>query len=194
MREFRRLAVYCGSSNHVAEHYHQMAFDVGVALAKAGIGVVFGGGSVGLMGKVADGALSQGGEVIGVIPQKLQDLELGHTGCTSLEIVDSMHTRKARMAELSDGFIALPGGWGTWEELWEAVTWTQLGYQSKPVGVLNHRGYYDPMIAMVDHAFAEGFVRPILRQVFCHADTLHDLIAQLQAVELPEIERWIDNP
>lgn len=194
MRSFRRLAVYCGSSNHAADHYQQMAFDVGRSLAEREIGVVYGGGSIGLMGRLADGALDAGGEVIGVIPQKLQDLELGHPGCTRLDVVDSMHTRKARMAELSDGFIALPGGWGTWEELWEVTTWTQLGYHHKPVGLLNHRGYYDPMIAMVDRAFEEGFVRPLLREVLCHAPTLDALLDQLRSVELPELKKWIDNP
>jgi hypothetical protein len=186
--------VYCASSNHTVAKYGDAAFSVGVCLADRGIGVVYGGGSVGLMGKVADGALSRGGEVIGVIPEKLQALELGHDGCTELIVVDSMHTRKQTMADLSDGFLALPGGWGTWEELFEVTTWTQLGYHHKPVGVLNVHGYYDPLLQMVRNALREGFVRPVLAELLCHHHELDALLEMMATVELPALERWIDDP
>ncbi|HMV67679.1 MAG TPA: TIGR00730 family Rossman fold protein, partial [Myxococcota bacterium] len=156
--------------------------------------VVYGGGGAGLMGQVADGALSVGGEVIGVIPEKLMTLELGHRGCTRLEVVDGMHTRKRRMAELGDAFLALPGGWGTWEELFEAVTWTQLGYHAKPCGVLDAHGYYEPMAAMVARAIDDGFVRPLLRDLLLFDTDLDRLLDRMAAAELPALERWIDQP
>ncbi|MCX6896985.1 MAG: TIGR00730 family Rossman fold protein, partial [Verrucomicrobia bacterium] len=137
MRTFRRLCVYCGSSNHVPETYFAAARAVGTLLAERGIGVVYGGGRTGLMGAVATAALAAGGEVIGVIPEKLRALELDHGGLTELRVVDSMHARKLMMAELSDGFMALPGGFGTLEEIFEATTWTQLNYHRKPAGLLN---------------------------------------------------------
>jgi uncharacterized protein (TIGR00730 family) len=193
-RVFGRLAVYCASSNLTLDRYGDAAYAVGKRLAELGIGVVYGGGRVGLMGRVADGALDHGGEVIGVIPRKLQALELGHHGCTRLEVVDTMHERKLRMAELADGFIALPGGWGTWEELFEVVTWTQLGYHHKPVGVLNVHGYYDPLLAMVEHAIGEGFVRPMLRGLLCHDRDLDGLIEAMRVAELPAIEKWLEGP
>ena len=194
VRSFSRLAVYCASSNETLDRYGAAAFEVGRTLAQRGIGVVYGGGRVGLMGQVADGALSAGGEVIGVIPRKLERLELAHQGCTRLEVVETMHERKLRMAELADGFIALPGGWGTWEELFEVVTWTQLGYHHKPVGVLNLHGYYDPLLAMVRRAIEEGFVRPMLRDLLCDDTDLGALIAKLEVAELPDIEKWIERP
>ena len=190
-RTFKRVAVYCASSDATLARYGDAAFEVGATLAKRGIGVVYGGGRVGLMGRVADGALSQGGEVIGVIPELLLKLELGHTGCTELIVVDGMHTRKTKMAALSDAFLALPGGWGTWEEMFEAVTWTQLGYHSKPSGVLNLHGFYDPMKQMVDRALEEGFVRPMLRDLLLFGTSVEELLERMAEVELPAIERWI---
>lgn len=193
-RTFRRIAVYCSSSDRVLDRYGAFASSVGRRLAERGVGVVYGGGRVGLMGQVADGALGAGGEVIGVIPERLQELELGHTGCTRLEVVDTMHTRKARMAELSDAFIALPGGWGTWEELLEVTTWTQLGYHAKPVGVLDHDGYYGPLQRMVDAALEQGFVRTELSEMLCFDDDLDRLLARMADADLPPIERWLDAP
>lgn len=193
MRTLSRVAVYCGSANTPVATYGEAAFQVGVSLARRGIGVVYGGGRVGLMGKVADGALSAGGEVIGVIPERLMQLEVGHKGCTELHVVPSMHARKAKMAELSDAFVALPGGWGTWEELFEVVTWTQLGYQQKPAGVLNLGGYYDPLQAMVTRALEEGFVRPMLADLLVFGDDFGALLARMATAELPPIERWIDK-
>jgi len=190
-RTFKRVAVYCASSDATLARYGDAAFEVGATLAKRGIGVVYGGGRVGLMGRVADGALSEGGEVIGVIPELLLKLELGHTGCTELIVVDGMHTRKTKMAALADAFLALPGGWGTWEEMFEAVTWTQLGYHSKPSGVLNLHGFYDPMKQMVDRALEEGFVRPMLRDFLLFGTSLEELLERMAEVEWPAIERWI---
>jgi len=190
---FQRVAVFCGSSNRVPEHYLKLAGAVGTELAKRGIGVVYGGGRVGLMGAVADHALAAGGEVIGVIPHALHDLELGHTGVTQLEVVDTMHTRKARMAELSDAFIALPGGFGTWEEIMEAVTWTQLGYHRKPVGLLNHRGFYDPLVAQVELGVREGFIAQAVSHLLAANENLGDLLETLQAAELPALTHWLKD-
>lgn len=190
-REFQRICVYCGSSNGVAERYFDTARTVGADLAGRGIGIVFGGGSVGLMGAVADAALAAGGEVIGIIPKKLQQLELGHAGVTRLEVVDSMHQRKLRMAELSDGFIALPGGWGTLEEIFEVTTWTQLEYHVKPVGFLNAHGYYDKLLAFIEHAADEGFIRPSHRHLIQADDSIDGLLGKLAGVELPSLRSWI---
>lgn len=194
MRSFRRVCVYCGSSNRVGETYRHMAREMGTLLASRGIEVVYGGGSTGLMGVVADAALAAGGRVIGIIPEKLDRLELGHRGLTELRIVDGMHTRKLQMAELSDAFVALPGGWGTLEELFEAVTWAQLNYHLKPVGVLNVDGYYDPLLAWADRATADGFVRPLHRGLLTAAATPAALLDALAVAEIPELGRWIENP
>jgi uncharacterized protein (TIGR00730 family) len=160
----RSLAVFCGSSTGVASIYQETAREVGRLLGQRAIRLVYGGGHVGLMGVVADACLNVGASVIGVIPQALADKELAHTGLTELRIVGSMHERKAVMAELSDAFLALPGGFGTWDELFEAVTWSQLGIQNKVCGLLNVNGYYDSMIAMADRAVAEGFIRDPARE------------------------------
>ena len=194
MRTFRRICVYCASSNDVAQHYFDAAEAVGRMLAERGIGVVFGGGRVGLMGAVADAALAAGGEVIGIIPHKLQALELGHTGCTELFIVDSMHARKMMMAQLSDGFMALPGGFGTLEELFEVTTWTQLNYQKKPVGVLNVDGYYDHILAFVAQASDKGFIRPLHRNLIASAETPEGLLEALATAEIPDLAQWIVKP
>lgn len=194
MRSFGRVCVYCASSDATLDRYGDAARAVGRTLAERGIGVVYGGGCVGLMGALADAALEAGGEVIGVIPERLQALEVGHTGCTELHIVDSMHTRKARMAELSDAFIALPGGWGTWEELFEVTTWTQLGYHRKPVGVLDVDGYYAPLRAMVTQALEQGFVRPMLKDLLTFDDDLDRLLARMASADLPDIAQWIHTP
>jgi uncharacterized protein (TIGR00730 family) len=161
----RSLAVFCGSSYGVASVYQEAAREVGWLLGQRGIRLVYGGGHVGLMGVVADACLKVGGRVIGVIPQALADKEVAHKGLTELRVVGSMHERKAVMAELSDAFLALPGGYGTWDELFEALTWTQLGIQNKACGLLNVDGYYDSMIALVDRAAAEGFIRDPNREL-----------------------------
>ncbi len=156
----KRICLFCGSSPRVASDYMDVARAFGSILASRGIGLVYGGGRTGLMGAAADGALAAGGRVIGVIPRALADLEVAHGGLTELELVDSMHERKARMAALSDAFAALPGGLGTLDEWFEIWTWAQLGFHAKPIGLLNFEGFFDPLLAFLDHLVAEGFVRP----------------------------------
>lgn len=193
MRSFRRVAVYCGSSNDVDPEYMEAARTVGRVLAERGTGIVYGGGNVGLMGALADAALEGGAEVLGVIPQKLEAKEVGHHGIGELVVCDSMHGRKQIMAAMSDAFIGLPGGYGTLDELFEAVTWTQLGYHNKPVGLLNVRGYFDGLVAFLDHARSEGFVRPMHRALVAHAREPEQLLDALAAMEIPDFERWIDK-
>ena len=159
MQKFRRICVYCGSSPGTLPIYKQQALGLGQTLANQGIELVYGGGNVGLMKAVADGALQAGGQVIGVIPRKLMDLELAHPGIQQIHITESMHQRKYLMAQLSDGFIAMPGGWGTLEELSEVTTWTQLNYHHKAVGLLNVNGYYDKLLEWVATANQNGFIR-----------------------------------
>ena len=158
MSEIRRVCVYCGSRPGVRPAYAAAAREVGRLLAEAGVGLVTGGGRVGLMGEVADAALAAGGEAIGVIPQALLDREVGHERMTRLVVVDTMHVRKATMANLADAFVALPGGLGTLEEIAEALTWVQLAIHDKPCGLLDVDGYYAPLVQFVDHAVSEGFV------------------------------------
>lgn len=190
-RRFQAVCVYCGSSNRVAPHFREAAAAMGRLLAERDIAVVYGGGSVGLMGTVADAALAAGGRVVGVIPEKLQRLELGHAGLSELHIVPDMHSRKRLMADLSEAFVALPGGWGTLEEIAEATTWTQLNDHLKPVGLLNHAGYYDALLAWVGHAADEGFVRPVHRTLLRAAGTPEELLADLETCEIPHLEGWI---
>ena len=194
MRVFRRICVYCGSSDDVEEVYRRAATHVGTFLAQQAIGVVYGGGSVGLMGLVAEGALAAGGEVIGVIPEKLMDLELGHANLTQLHVVPSMHDRKLKMAELADAFIALPGGFGTLEELFEVTTWTQLNYHVKPVGILNVAGYYDGLLAFLDQACDAGFIRPLHRPLIQSARDPAALLDALATVDIPRLKQWLTAP
>ena len=153
----QRVCVFCGSSPGADPLYMRVAREVGVLLAERGLGLVYGGAQVGLMGAVADGALSAGGKVIGIIPQSLVRKEVAHGGLEDLRVVGSMHERKAQMADLSDGFLALPGGCGTFEEFFEAVTWAQIGIHRKPCALLNVAGYYDPLLALIEHAVTEDF-------------------------------------
>ena len=155
----RQLCVFCGSKVGSDERYRMAAVELGQLLARKGIGLVYGGGSIGLMGVIADAVLAEGGEVIGVIPESLATEELLHPGVTEMHVVSSMHARKALMAELSDAFVALPGGFGTFEEFFEVVTWSQLGLHRKLTGLLNVGGYYDPLVRLVDHAVQEGFIK-----------------------------------
>lgn len=160
MRKLKRICVFCGSSLGARPAYKEMAERLGELLAERGIGVVFGGGCIGLMGALADAALRKDGEVIGVIPESLVRREIAHKGVTKLHVVETMHQRKGLMADLSDAFIALPGGYGTLEELLEAITWSQLGIQQKPCGLLNVEKYWDGLLRALDHAVDEQFVRP----------------------------------
>ena len=157
--EISRIAVYCGSSSGTDPAYLRDAVAVGTMLVERGIELVYGGGRVGLMGAVADAALDAGGTVHGVITKELLQAEVGHMGITTLEVVDSMHTRKARMGELADAFLALPGGFGTWEELTEMLTWTQLGLQRKPLALCNTKRFWDPLIEQTNRAVAAGFIK-----------------------------------
>jgi uncharacterized protein (TIGR00730 family) len=187
----KRLCVFCGSSPGTNPAYAEAAAAMGTLLAQRGIGLVYGGGNVGLMGTIADAALAAGGEVIGVIPQALADREVAHHGVTDLRVVDSMHTRKAMMADLSDGFIAMPGGVGTFEEFFEAVTWTQLGVHRKPCGLLNVAGFYTPLAIFIDQAVSEGFIRPAHRAMIVVDDHPARLLDSLSAIDLPDVPKWI---
>ena len=175
----KRLAVYCGSASPADPVYIESARDVGRTLAARGIGLVYGGGRLGLMGAVADAALAAGGEVIGIIPQALVDAEVAHRGLTELHVCRTMHERKQAFTDLSDGFVTLPGGTGTMDELWEALSWAQLGYHAKPVGLLNVAGYYDGLIAFNARMIAVGFIRPQHAGLLIVDETIDELIAQM---------------
>lgn len=177
----KRLAIYCGSATPADPVYIDNARLVGRTLAQRGIGVVYGGGRLGLMGAIADSALEAGGEVIGVIPQALVDAEVAHRGCTELHVVRTMHERKQAFTDLSDGFITLPGGTGTMDELWEAMSWAQIGYHAKPVGLLNVAGYYDGLIEFVGKMGDVGFLRAQHRSILIVDDQLDGLLDQMAA-------------
>jgi uncharacterized protein (TIGR00730 family) len=187
----RRICVFCGSSTGSDLRYREAAAALGRRLASHGVGVVFGGGSIGLMGVLADAALAAGGEVVGVIPHALAARELAHREVPDMRVVPSMHARKALMAELADAFVALPGGLGTFEELLEIATWGQLGIHHKPVGVLNVAGYYDPLIALLDHAVKEGFVSEENRRLVVVADSPSALLEKLRAHRPAARPEWI---
>ena len=177
----KRLAVYCGSATPADDRYVTLARDVGRGLAERGIGVVYGGGRLGLMGAVASGALDAGGEVIGIIPKALASSEVANHDCTELHTVSGMHERKQRFTDLSDGFVTLPGGVGTMDELWEAVSWAQLGYHDKPVGLLNAFGFYDHLIAFNRHMADVGFVRPAHQGIIVSDTALTGLLDKMAA-------------
>jgi uncharacterized protein (TIGR00730 family) len=189
----RRICIFAGSNAGSRPEYAAVASELGEALASRGIGVVYGGGNVGLMGVLADAALQRGGSVIGVIPEALVRKEVAHTGLTELRVVHSMHERKALMSELSDAFIALPGGLGTFEELFEVVTWAQLGIHAKPCGLLNVKGYYDGLLSFVRHAVVEEFLHPRHAALLLASDSLADLLTQMEEWRPPPIEKWLDR-
>ncbi|MCL4268994.1 MAG: TIGR00730 family Rossman fold protein [Anaerolineales bacterium] len=189
----KSICVFCGSSDTVHADYKAAAYNMGVTLAQSGIRLVYGGGKTGLMGEVANGALSAGGEVIGIIIPSMNTPALAHTGLTRMDVAPDMHGRKARMHELSDGYIALPGGFGTWDELFETITWAQTGAHEKPVGLLNVKNYYAPLLAAMDHAVAEGFVFEEHRKaVFCEAEPVK-LLESMGTYEHPReaVKRWL---
>ena len=177
----KRLAIYCGSATPADPLYIDTARQVGRTLAERGIGVVYGGGRLGLMGAIADSALQAGGEVIGVIPQALVDAEVAHRGLSELHVVPGMHARKQLFTDLSDGFVTIPGGTGTMDELWEALSWAQLGYHADPVGLLNTAGYYDHLIAFWGKMGEVGFLRQQHRDLLVVADTLDTLLDKMAA-------------
>jgi hypothetical protein len=191
---FARITVFCGSADGVHTEYYEAAYQMGCALAGHGIGLVYGAGKTGLMGALADGVLQVGGAVTGVIPDGLNTPQLAHAGLTQLEILPGIQVRKARMSELADAFIALPGGFGTFDELFETLTWAQIGLHHKPVGLLNTRGYFDSLLALMDHMLQEGFIYPEHRCLVCQAAEPEDLLAALDAFQLPDgLERWVNR-
>jgi uncharacterized protein (TIGR00730 family) len=186
-----RICVFCGSNDGMRPAYVDAARRLGVALVRRGIGLVYGGGRVGLMGTIASTMLAEGGEVVGVIPHGLMVREVANQGVSELHVVDSMHERKAMMAALSDAFVSMPGGMGTIEETCEMLTWAQLGIHVKPVALFNVEGYYDPLLAFLDHAVAEGFIRSEHRALLVEGRDPENLLDLLAAYEPPHLERWI---
>ena len=187
----KRVCVYCGSNPGKRPEYVEAAGQLGKELAARGLGLVYGGAGIGVMGAVADAVLESGGEAIGVIPHSLATREVAHAGLSELHVVKSMHERKALMAELADGFIALPGGWGTFEEIFEMLTWAQLGFHEKPCGLLNIQDYYSGLYRFLEHAMNERFVREAYRDMLMMEETpapLLDLFARYQA---PKVKKWI---
>jgi uncharacterized protein (TIGR00730 family) len=187
------ICVFCGSSDKIAAHYYDAAMDLGRTLAARGVQIVYGAGSTGLMGAVAHSALDAGGEVIGVSPGFFNGPLLIRDRLTRLEIVETMHERKARMAELADGFIALPGGFGTFEELFEIITWAQIGLHKKPIGLLNTKGYYNPLISLVEHAREHGFIYLEHRELFTLADQPTDLLQGMSNHFSPDVSNWMNR-
>ena len=187
------ICVYCGSNAGNNPAYAAQAKALGARLAAEGIALVYGGGNVGLMGIVADAVLANGGDVIGAIPQQLVDWEVAHKGVTRLEIVDSMHTRKARMFELADGFVALPGGFGTLDEMFEMLTWRQLGIGDKPCAFLDVEGFYTPLMGMIDRMVEERFLHPEQRNDLWHGDDLDAMVAWMRAYTPAQADKWMDE-
>jgi uncharacterized protein (TIGR00730 family) len=190
---FKSICVFCGSRPGSFDEYPRAAKSLGTLLGQLGIELVYGGGHVGLMGMLADSVLQAGGRVTGVIPRALHKKEIAHTGITELIVVESMHQRKALMAEKAEAFIALPGGFGTFEELFEVVTWSQLGIHEKPVGLLNVRGYYDPVMQQLELAIAEGFVRAEHRSLLAIAEDPELLLQQMATYQPVHVPKWLDR-
>lgn len=189
----KRLCIYCGSSPGSRPEYLAAAQDCGRFLAQRGIGIVYGGGNTGMMGAVANAALEAEGEVIGVIPHHLADKELAHTGATQMIRVDSMHERKQRMADLSDGFIILPGGIGTLEEMFETYTWLQLGLHSKPIGLLNTAGFFNSLLTFLDHMVADRYLKAMHREMLIEDDSTGRLLERMAAFVAPDAGKWLDS-
>jgi uncharacterized protein (TIGR00730 family) len=191
MHPIQSLCVFCGSNAGARPEYADAAQGLGRFAAERGINLVYGGGRVGLMGALADACLAAGGQVVGVIPQALASKELAHAGCTELHVVESMHERKALMTELSDAFVALPGGIGTFEELFEVWTWGQLGFHKKPCGLLNPAGFYDRLIEFLEHTRDEGFMQAEHLQMLARADDPATLLAALERYKPPDVRKWL---
>ncbi len=189
----KRICAFAGSSPGAYDAYRKAAIELGEALAERDVELVYGGGCVGLMGVLADAALARGGRVIGVIPHTLMVREVGHRGLTELHVVDSMHERKAMMAELSEGFIALPGGFGTLEEMFEILTWAQLGLHGHPCGLLNVEGYFDSLLAFLDHSVEQAFVRDAHRAMLLVDDSPHSLLDRFAAYRAPVVAKWLQR-
>jgi uncharacterized protein (TIGR00730 family) len=191
MARLAAIAVFCGSSEGVRPAYAEAATALGRAIATRGTTLIYGGASIGLMGRVADGALAAGGKVVGVIPEALSDKEVSHHGLTELHVVGSMHERKRMMAARADAFVALPGGLGTLEELFEVWTWAMLGYHGKPCSLLDVGGYYDRLAGFLDHAVSEGFVREDYRRMLIVRDEADALLDALESYEPPHVTKWL---
>jgi uncharacterized protein (TIGR00730 family) len=189
----KSICIYCGSSAGGNVEYQSMARQMGRTLAEQNIALVYGGGSVGLMGITADACLEAGGKVIGIIPQKLMDKEVGHKSLTEMHVVADMHTRKAKMIELSDGFIAMPGAYGTLDEVFEALTWAQLGYHRSPVALLNVAGFYDGLLQFLDKATAEKFLRPMHREMLLVDTEIAPLLDRMRAHEPINADKWLEQ-
>jgi len=185
------ICVYCGSNPGKLEDYRRAASVLGAELVRRQIGLVYGGASIGIMGAVANAVLENGGSAIGVIPHSLATREVAHDGLTDLFVVESMHQRKAKMAELSDGFIAMPGGWGTVEEIFEVLTWAQLGFHAKPCGLLNVAGYYDHLSLFLEHAIDQRFVREGYRPMMMIEEQAGALLDRFANYRAPEVKKWI---
>ncbi|HEY4732966.1 MAG TPA: TIGR00730 family Rossman fold protein [Gemmatimonadaceae bacterium] len=192
MSEIHRLAIFCGSNPGARPDYVKAARTFGGMLASRGIGVVYGGSSVGLMSALAESVLDELGDIIGVIPRMLVEREVAHKTLSDLRVVGSMHERKALMAELSDGFVALPGGIGTLEEIFEIWTWAQLGMHDKPCGLLNIAGYFDPLLEFLDRAVEEKFVRDVHRSMLIVESDPESLLARFEAYDPPKVVKWIN--
>lgn len=189
----KRICVFCGSSSGADPAFPAAAASMGRLLAEKNIGLVFGGGNIGMMGVLADAALEAGGQVIGVIPKALVEKELAHEGVTELKIVDTMHERKALMSDLADGFIALPGGYGTLDELFESLTWAQLGMHLKPCGLLNVNQYFSHLLEFVEHSVRQRFVKPQHRELILVSDSPEELLRKMAAFQAPPVKKWIDR-
>jgi len=188
----KTICVYCGSADNLRPEYLAAASRMGAIIAQRGLELWYGAGSTGLMGAVADGALQAGGQVVGVIPELFNTPRLAHMGLSRLEVVASMHARKERLARSADAFVALPGGYGTFEELFEILTWSQIGLHQKPVGLLNVLGYFDPLLSMVEHARREGFIYAEHRALLIHSDQPETLLEAITQYQPPAgLERWI---
>ena len=190
----KQVCIFCGSYKGTQPIYITAAHAMGRGLAQRGLGLVYGGGRVGLMGAVADGTLAGGGKAVGIIPQSLVDRELAHKGLSELHVVDSMHTRKAMMADIADAFIAMPGGFGTLDELFEIITWAQLGFHHKPIALLNIGGYFDTMLTFIEHMATEGFIKPEHRNAMLVKNQVDDLLDSLLTYQPPQLEKWIKKP
>ena len=189
----KNITVFCGSNSGFRTDYREAALDLARLFIEQNIRLVYGGGNVGLMGIIADEVMRLGGEVVGIIPDSLEKKEVGKRDVTELRVVSSMHERKAQMAELADGFIAMPGGIGTFEEFFEILTWAQLGFHDKPCAILNIAGYYDGLLALCDNAVAEGFLRPAHRQLILEDSNPEFLLEKMANLKPLRLEKWIDK-
>ena len=189
----KRICVFCGSSAGCRPEYRAAAVEMGQELVKRNLGLVYGGGKVGLMGALADAVLASGGEAIGVIPENLMAREIGHSGLTTLHVVRSMHERKALMADLSDAFVAMPGAFGTLEEFFEVLTWSQLGLHTKPCGLLNIMNFYSPLLQMLDHAVEERFLKVENRNLVLARNSVGELLEALAQWRPTRFEKWLDR-